>query len=98
MAKRYAAHGREILPKKNSGFYRPKNCGRAFCEYYGVFGCRLKPDMKLENPIVDWKTCLYFKQRKFESSQKSDYYDAIYGRIAVYKDSHSAVWKGRQEG
>lgn len=80
------------MPKKIDGFYRPKNCGRAFCEYYSVSGCKIKPDMRLEKPIVDWKTCFYFRQRKFESKQKRKYHDGLYDREASYKDSHSAVW------
>ena len=85
------------MPKKNSGFYRPKNCKRTFCENYEINGCDLNPEFNLENPINDWKMCFYFKQRSFESKQKKEYYDAIYARIASYKDSHSAVWKGQQE-
>ena len=86
------------MPKKIDGFYRPKNCGRAFCEYYSASGCRLKPDMRLEKPIADWKTCFYFRQRKFESKQKRRYHDGLYDREASYKDSHSAVWTKWQEG
>lgn len=85
------------MPKKIDGYYRPKKCGRAFCEYYSVDGCQLRPGGKLEKPINSWKACMYFKQRKFESNKKREYYDAMYNRVAAYKDSHSAVWKGQQE-
>lgn len=76
------------------GWYRPKFCFKR-CIYNPNGGCSYKQDKELLKPIEKWQTCQYFDDGdtfKYERAQSPVHLDTIYGHIAAFKDSHSAVW------
>lgn len=77
--------------KNDITLFRPKNC-RKYCVYNGPYGCEFRAYIPLKEPIKAWQNCQYFTM-KSEEVKPERYYDVIYGRFAVYKDSHSAIWK-----
>ena len=83
------------MPKvTDKGLYRPTNCMK-YCVYNrGEYGCCYKKNTKLPDPIKSWHKCQYFKHLEDAQRKKErEDYDLIYGRMATYVDSHSAVWK-----
>ena len=82
------------MPKKveHDGNYRPKYCMK-MCIYGSEHGCGYKLNEVLTMPIESWQSCHYFRDKKFvEKIQKNATYDMMYGHMASYKDSHSAMW------
>ena len=78
----------------HNGKYRPGGC-RKCCIYNDAGKCKYRQDKELSNPIEKWQTCQYFDDGdtfKYERAQSPVHLDTIYGHIAAFKDSHSAVW------
>ena len=82
------------VPVKHSGTYRPQACYK-YCLYNNLGRCKYKVDKGLARPIERWQRCEYFEDREiYERPHAVDpvEYDVMYGHIAAFKDSHSAVW------
>lgn len=79
------------MPICKTGLYRPPNCPK-YCIYNGDHGCDYKFGVKLKNRIESWQKCQYFKSRDEQKKPQQKFFDYMYGRIASFKDSHSARW------
>lgn len=76
---------------KRDGYWRPQNCLK-YCIYNRADGCKYKFGQTLTKPISSWQKCQYFKPVEDEKKKPKGPYDVMYGRMAIYKDSHSAMW------
>lgn len=82
------------LAEPRNGYYRPTSCFKC-CIYNTNGGCHYQQDKELSKPIVRWQACPYYDDGdtfKYERAQTPVSLDRIYGHIAAFKDSHSAVW------
>ena len=78
--------------KTHDGNYRPKYCMK-MCIYGSEHGCGYKVNEVLAMPIESWQSCNYFRDKELvERIQKNAVFDMMYGHMASYKDSHSAMW------
>lgn len=80
---------------EHDGNYRPAVCAK-YCvyNYNARQTCHYKKDETLSQPIQSWQKCPYFVHADSvkEKSRKRQEFDGMYGHMAKYKDSHSAVW------
>ena len=83
---------RSLKMKTHDGNYRQKYCMK-MCIYGSAYGCGYKVNEVLAMPIESWQSCHYFRDKELvERIQKNATYDMMYGHMACYKDSHSAMW------
>jgi len=86
----------EKVTIKNSGkngYSRPRNCWHN-CIYAGALGkCMYKPDVCLSKQIVV-KDCEFLTEPEPKPNRKRSrkMWDYIFGKEAVYMDSHSVRW------